>query len=890
MEALAIEQAAYDRLLELASSADPEPSWGVLSGRDGVVRSIYPLSPAPGCFERIGVTDEAALDIRQTVAGANECLMGFFSSRRSVAADGRSLLMSPPGSAWVPVVMGDTPLPWLSVDVDLSPLLGGAPRVNPVMAAVISSADSSDPNWWRRVEVRVLENSPAWLGEDGSTEMLVNDLDEDRASEGGGGSFRIGVDLRSGRPVRLGLIDRRQGLYIIGKSGVGKSTLLESLIVQDMEAGHGLCVLDPHGDLVDAVLRNLPASREADVILIDLADSDYPFGLNIFECRDMGDRNLKGRVATQAVEVFEKQWGELSWGPQLAQILRNCAYTLVDNQGYSLADVRRLLLDDKFRADLVKSVSHQQVREFWELEYDPLRAHEQQQLVRSTLNKIDEFLTPAVYPIVGWGKTTIDFRRIMDDGKILLLRLSQGPVGAPTVDLIGSMIVGQFYNAALSRENLPPADRRQFNLYADEYERFATPTFSDLLEQARKYAIATTLAHQTRSQLSDRSRGATLVAGNILVFGVHGEDADELAKQFDRTPPPPEVAGLRPKLSVCQDAIGHLLRSGHEDAEIRWLVQHRLMPWAHLANSETTKDEVEVPTCAFGDRGDFMMAKARANPSKIKEGLQLLNSYFVHLMEGRTEYGSHAEALALNGIVEALRGLIGCADGQDVWVPTGWNRTVEPWEKEHFTYALFLRYIAAYVKDPDQAKLGREREAVVARRRRTNGDKEEYGLGDGEVHSLDFHLQWIREIGRRLAQAPIMIDSGQWEPYFDKPRTYSDVEAEIASKLVSLPKYHARYRLLDGTRTVEGIVATPDYRSRSVGAEQLDMIARIRDRSRANYCAPLETVLSAIAQRQSERGGNGDDTSIQPRAQRRVRLGDQGLAEGGASSPPSRKK
>lgn len=681
----------------------------------------------------------------------------------------------------------------------------------------------------------------------------------------------LGSDVVSGVPVELGPIERRQGLYIIGTTGMGKSTLLESLIAQDMDAGFGLCLLDPHGDLVDAVLARVPEARERDVILIDLADGDWPFGLNPFECPDLQDRNLVGRIVSQAVEVFEKIWGELSWGPQLAQILRNSAYTLVQNPGFTMAEMRRLLLDERFRARLVGNVTHPQVREFWELEFGPMRLHDQQQLVRSTLNKVDEFLTPSVYPIMGFGKNTVDFREAMDEGRIVLFRLSQGRVGAATVNLIGSMLVGQLYNAALSRDDVPPSQRRQFNLYADEYERFAIPTFADLLEQARKYAIATTMAHQTRSQLDARARGATLNASNMLVFRVHGEDGEELAKQFDRTPPEASTGTLKRKLAVTQDPITYLISSTHEDEEVRWITSHRLGPWVQVSRSEDLEEKrnVEVPSINFvfrvHDRSLFSARDARVNPKAVGDGLRIMNSYLVDMMEGRIVQGSHDEALRLNQIAVALRGLMDCADGPDVWEAVGLNRDKEPWEKNNFSGMAFIRHLAAMVQDPQPSYASQHRADLVAQRRRVRQDDATPGVGDADVDNLDFHVRWIRKLGKALADAPIVVDSGQWYTEYDKPRTYADVEAEIASNLVGLGMYRARYRIRDGMRTLEGTVKTPEFQRREATADAVARADRIRQHSRTTYCAPVETVVEAIRSRQRDDGRG-------PGPQRRVPL------------------
>jgi Type IV secretion-system coupling protein DNA-binding domain len=663
-------------------------------------------------------------------------------------------------------------------------------------------------------------------------------------------SVSLGTDVDTGAEVRLGIAERRQGLYIIGKTGTGKTTLLEHLIVQDICAGLGVCVLDPHGDLIDAVLARVPAEREQDVILLDLADSQYPFGLNLFECKDTSDRNLVSRVATQAVEVFEKLWGGTSWGPQLAQVLRNCAYTLIENQGYSLADLRRLLLNAEFRAGLVAKVTNPQVAEFWELEYNPMRAQDQQQIVRSTLNKVDEFLTPTVYPIVGYGRTTMDFREAMDEGAVVLVRLGLGEVGAAPVSLIGSMIVGQIFNAALSRQNIPPSERRQFSLYADEYHRFATPAFAELLAEARKYAVATTLAHQFRGQLTDEAnRGATLNAANLIAFGVHGEDAEELAKQFDRTPPAPNVAGLRPKLSVSQNPIEHLVRAGHNNPRVRDIVASELSEWAHASrhlpegNLNWARAHQSMP---FEDKD--ILARYKAGRASYSGGLRAFDQYLVELMEGRVELRSRGEAHLLTSLMVELRGVIGFA--RDFREP-GWNFRV-PFPDESWT--ALKRFIEVFVGSQVDSDMmvGAARAYLVEVRKEESqsfirgGAKHHVVVG--EVNRMEAHLTWARELARLLVESPVMVDSGQFEPYYDRPRSYADVEAEIASKLVALPKFHASCRILNGNRVEEHMIRTPEYIERDGNQAELE---HFRERTRRDYCIPLASVLDAIRSRQS---------------------------------------
>ncbi|MGE0229256.1 MAG: type IV secretory system conjugative DNA transfer family protein [Dehalococcoidia bacterium] len=682
----------------------------------------------------------------------------------------------------------------------------------------------------------------------------------------------LGTDVATGSPVTLGLAERQQGTYVIGKPGTGKTTLIEHMVVQDIERGLGVCVLDPHGDLIDAVLSRIPQEREHDVILLDAADTEFPFGLNLFECSDLGDRALVGRVATQAVEVFEKLWGETSWGPQLAQVLRNCAYTMVENQGYTLTEVRRLLTDDEFRARLVANLTLPQAREFWELEYNPLPKREQLQRVSSTLNKVDEFLTPAVYPIVGFGRTTVDFRRAMDDGQVVLVKLPVGKLGGPQMSLLGSIIVAQIFNAALSRQDMPPDARRQFNLFADEYHRFATPTFADLLAEARKYGLATTLAHQFRDQLDSSNRGATLTAGNLVVFAVGGEDAEELAKQFDRKPPEPEVIGQRPRLSISKRPVEHLVRNGHTADVAREAVSGWLGRLARLATElhDGAAYEINRPRQSY-----------RSSPEALKDGVRELDEYLVEMMEHRIELNSQAEMRRIANIIVTLRAYIGFAP--ELHEVMGRTEYPFPAESLHALLPFIDLMIRAFDEtlghvQPKEGKRARDMMREVAPRLREarlrywqSRHWEAEQADANQMRALEemravFPMAFdIHSLGRELRANPILVDSGQWEPIFDRRRSYADVEAEIASELVNLPKFRARSKLLTGNGVAEHTLQISPPPSRA--APTSPPVLPIRERSRRVYAAPLADVLDRVVVR-----GRQSEIPDQAHATRRVRL------------------
>lgn len=367
----------------------------------------------------------------------------------------------------------------------------------------------------------------------------------------------LGVDTQTNQSVRLQQAARRQGTYIIGAPGTGKSGLIENLVIEDIKQGLGVCLLDPHGDLIEAILKRLPG-REQDVILLDILQKDFPFGLNLFSCIDPSDSVEVQKTVDQVMHIFELLFAVSLSTPRMAQYLRNCTHTLIANPGFTMAEIPLLLTDVAFRKRLLTNVHDTKVQLFWKT-YEALKPQEQLEYAESTLNKLDPFLEPLSRNIVGQSKTTIDFRAVMDERKILLVKLNVQLSGVTS--LVGAAIIAQLLNAAYSRSNIDVSKRKQFNIYADEFQRFTTQDFSTLIAEARKFGIATTIAHQFRNQLDKPGgdyKAAALTATNLIVFRVSGEDAHELASQFDCTPPPAETK-REEKLTPVSNPVDVLL-------------------------------------------------------------------------------------------------------------------------------------------------------------------------------------------------------------------------------------------------------------------------------------------------------------------------------------------
>jgi len=324
--------------------------------------------------------------------------------------------------------------------------------------------------------------------------------------------------------------DRRHHMYLVGKTGTGKSTMLENMIYQDVKAGRGLAVIDPHGDLAEKVLNFIPSYRVNDTIYFNPADIDYPIAFNVLEHVDPSQRHL---VASGLIAVFKKLWAD-SWGPRLEYVLRNAILALLEYPGSTLLGIMRILSDKDFRKRVVTHLTDPVVRSFWVDEFSRYPDRFQVEAISPIQNKVGQFLsTSLIRNIIGQVKSKINLREIMDEEKILILNLSKGRIGEDASALIGAMMITKIQLAAMSRIDLPESQRKDFYLYVDEFQNFATEAFVNILSEARKYHLGLILAHQYIDQLDTKVRSAILGnVGTIVCFRVGPEDAEFLSKEF----------------------------------------------------------------------------------------------------------------------------------------------------------------------------------------------------------------------------------------------------------------------------------------------------------------------------------------------------------------------
>jgi len=324
--------------------------------------------------------------------------------------------------------------------------------------------------------------------------------------------------------------DRRRHMYLIGKTGMGKTTVIENMVISDIRAGRGLALVDPHGDLVEKVIDYIPSYRINDVVYLNPADTEFPIGFNVLESVDPNQRHL---VASGLMGVFTKIW-EGVWSARMEYILNNCILALLEYPGSTMLGIARILVDKRYRRKVVSKITDPIVKSFWNDEYEAYNTNFRNEAIAPIQNKVGQFLSSSIIRnIVGQPKSTIDLRDIMDGNKILLFNLAKGRIGEDNSSLLGAMIITRLQLAAMSRVDVPEEERSDYYLYVDEFQNFATESFASILSEARKYRLNLIIAHQYIEQLDEKVRGAVFGnIGTIVCFRIGAADAEFLAKEF----------------------------------------------------------------------------------------------------------------------------------------------------------------------------------------------------------------------------------------------------------------------------------------------------------------------------------------------------------------------
>lgn len=324
--------------------------------------------------------------------------------------------------------------------------------------------------------------------------------------------------------------DRRRHIYVVGKTGMGKTTLLENMVLHDINAGHGVAYIDPHGDTASNLLDFIPPNRINDVVYFNPADMEFPIGFNPLEVKSENEKHL---VASGMMGVFKKIW-EGVWSPRMEYIMLNCILALLDVPGSTMLGIARILADKEYRKKTVAQIKDPAVRSFWVNEFAGYSERFASEAIAPIQNKVGQFLSASITRnIVAQSKSTFNLREVMDERKIFIANLSKGLVGEDSSRLLGAMLITKLQLAAMERVDMPEGDRQDFYLYVDEFQNFSTESFASILSEARKYRLNLITAHQYIEQLDETVAAAIFGnVGTIISFRVGAQDAETLAREF----------------------------------------------------------------------------------------------------------------------------------------------------------------------------------------------------------------------------------------------------------------------------------------------------------------------------------------------------------------------
>jgi type IV secretory pathway TraG/TraD family ATPase VirD4 len=339
----------------------------------------------------------------------------------------------------------------------------------------------------------------------------------------------VTVWRNQGVPFGVTEKDRLRHVYVIGKTGTGKTTLLSNMFLTEVKRGVGGAYLDPQGDVFTHLLAHCRELKDR-VVVFDPADREWPVGLNLLEVDEGMDRDL---VCAQAIGIFRLLFGS-SWGPRMENILRNAILLLLENPGSTLVDIPKVLLDREERYEMLRRVTNPLVFSFWMREAEGMTQGEWSKSVQPVLNKVGRFVSnPIIRNIVGQRRCTVDFRKVLDEGGVILANLSKGRIGGENTHLLGAILIARLWLAALSRYDMDEKERKPFFLYVDEFQDFAFSGFLEMFSQARKYGLGLVVANQFLAQLDDEIRHA--VFGNVateIVFTIGAGDAKLMSQEF----------------------------------------------------------------------------------------------------------------------------------------------------------------------------------------------------------------------------------------------------------------------------------------------------------------------------------------------------------------------
>ncbi len=352
--------------------------------------------------------------------------------------------------------------------------------------------------------------------------------------QSGGTSIGMGQYRGVRRPIHIQLVDRRRHTYIIGKTGTGKSQLLLEMARQDIASGHGVCVIDPHGDLIEDIIKLIPPSRAEDIIYFDPSDSDRPMGLNLLDARTEEEQHfITSAIINLMYKLYDPQRTGII-GPRFEHAVRNAMLTVMVDPGATFIEVVRVLTDQKYVQELLPKVKDPIIRRYWTDQIAQTSDFHKSEVLDYIVSKFGRFVTnKTMRNIIGQSKSAFNFREVMDEGKVLLINLSKGKLGEENSNFLGLVLVPKILVAAMSRQDIPEEKRRDFFLYVDEFQNFATPDFATILSEARKYRLSLTVANQFIGQMDEEVKNAVFGnVGTLMCFRVGVTDASYMAHEF----------------------------------------------------------------------------------------------------------------------------------------------------------------------------------------------------------------------------------------------------------------------------------------------------------------------------------------------------------------------
>ncbi len=435
--------------------------------------------------------------------------------------------------------------------------------------------------------------------------------------------------------------DRRRHMYVIGKTGMGKTTVMENMVLNDIYAGHGVGLVDPHGDFAEKIINYIPPRRINDVVYFNPADIDFPVGFNIFETVRPEHKHL---VASGLMGVFKKIWVDM-WSSRMEYILNNTILALLEYPGTTLLGINRMLADDEYRNRIVANLKDPVVKAFWQSEFAGYNDRYKQEAVAPIQNKIGQFLSASIIRnIVAQVKSKIDIRDIMDSKKIFIMNLSKGRIGEDNSRLLGGMLITKIQLSAMERVDLKESDRKDFFLYVDEFQNFATESFSNILSEARKYRLDLTMAHQYMDQLDEHVRAAVIGnVGSIVTYRVGSTDAEILGKEFapifteedlinlpkynvylklmiDGVASRPFSAVTLPPIGRPTESLEKVVRVSRERyAAPRDQIEDKIMRWSGMEDSTGEDRELDEDEIEFNKAAPLVKAPAPINKEKKRD-------------------------------------------------------------------------------------------------------------------------------------------------------------------------------------------------------------------------------------------------------------------------------